>query len=277
MQPNGKKTTNVEEKIGEEKEKSTTQREKLAMLFKMVFEKFQRSVEERLIKTDHVPMKIMKGLYIGSIGGAKSKESLEEVGITHVVSCASIIPPQFPDYFEYLHFNMLDKADQGIDDMLSRGIPFIKNAIRSGGKVFVHCFAGKSRATTMCCAFLIETQRIPFSEALIMIQKVRPIADPNVGFRFQLVKFARSLGIDDPIFEKVTETMEANIQAVSSGSVGQAFKCFEETYCGVEDAKVLSKIEPSMINNLSRQSEQRESSNDKVNQGASLEDLQNQD
>jgi len=194
----------VEEKIEcphEDEQKSNLKKERLILLLKTLFKQHRLDVEKRLQENDHLPIEIRSGLYIGSIGGAKSKESLKDSGITHIVSCAAIIPPQFPEDFEYLHLSLEDKAAQNIVDMFDRGIPFIRNALEKGGKVFVHCFAGKSRATTMCCAYLIHTMRIPFSKALEMVQEVRPIADPNIGFRHELVKYAKSLGIRDPSIE----------------------------------------------------------------------------
>jgi len=177
-------------------------KKKLANLIKNLFECYRRKTEQMLKQTDNLPVEITCGLYIGSIGGAKSKMCLQNCGITHIVSCASTIPPQFPEDFKYLHMKLEDRVSQTIDDMFDCGIPFIRNALEDGGKVFVHCFAGKSRATTMCCAYLIHSMQIPLSEALALVQKVRPIADPNIGFRNELVKFAKSLGIHDPSIEK---------------------------------------------------------------------------
>jgi len=194
----------VEEKVEcppEDEQKKGSKKQKLVFLFKALFKTYRLHMIERLIENDHVPIKVISGLYIGSIGGAKSKASLKDVGITHVLSCAAIIPPQFPEDFEYLHLSLEDKPSQKIDDMFDRGIPFIVHALKNGGKVFVHCFAGKSRASTMCCAYLIHSMRIPFSKALEMVKEVRPIVDPNIGFRHELVKFAKSLSIRDPSIE----------------------------------------------------------------------------
>jgi len=211
QEPTGTNTLNdkgrsadVDEKVecpSEDEERKSLRKRKLVLLLKALFRTHRLQMEERLKENDHVPIKVISGLYIGSIGGAKSKESLKDVGITHVLSCAAIIPPQFPEDFEYLHLTLEDKAAQKIDDMFKRGIPFIVHALKNGGKVFVHCFAGKSRATTMCCAYLIHSMRIPFSKALEIVKEVRPIVDPNIGFRHELVKFAKSLGIPDPSIE----------------------------------------------------------------------------
>jgi protein-tyrosine phosphatase len=49
-------------------------------------------------------------------------------------------------------------------------------------KVLIHCFAGKSRATSFLLAYLIKERKIPLKEGLELVWKVRPIAAPNPGF-----------------------------------------------------------------------------------------------
>jgi hypothetical protein len=53
-------------------------------------------------------------------------------------------------------------------------------------KVLVHCFAGKSRATSFTLAYLIKSRGITLKDGLELIWKVRPIAAPNPGFMIQL-------------------------------------------------------------------------------------------
>jgi protein-tyrosine phosphatase len=50
----------------------------------------------------------------------------------------------------------------------------------------VHCFAGKSRATSFTLAYLMKEKKITLKDGLDMIWKVRPIAAPNPGFMIQL-------------------------------------------------------------------------------------------
>ena len=53
----------------------------------------------KLTKEDSVPGAIFEDLYIGSIGAAYNKKALEEIGITHILTCAANIKPRFPDDF----------------------------------------------------------------------------------------------------------------------------------------------------------------------------------
>jgi hypothetical protein len=45
----------------------------------------------KLTREDNQPAEILPGLYIGSIGAAFNKESLDKNGITHVLTCAGKI------------------------------------------------------------------------------------------------------------------------------------------------------------------------------------------
>jgi hypothetical protein len=53
-------------------------------------------------------------------------------------------------------------------------------------KVLIHCFAGKSRATSFLLAYLIKEKGINLKDGLERVWKVRPIAAPNPGFMIQL-------------------------------------------------------------------------------------------
>jgi len=73
----------------------------------------------------------------------------------------------FPD-FEYLkNLQIIEQCTQ-----------FIHKQIRQRHKVLVHCFAGMSRSTMICMAYLYECG-MSFNEALAHIQEKRPIANPH--------------------------------------------------------------------------------------------------
>ena len=76
---------------------------------------------------------------------------------------------------------------------VDRAVDFIKGALSGNvqgeapkNKVLVHCFAGKSRATTFLLAYLMKEKAINLKDGLEMVWKVRPIAAPNPGFMIQL-------------------------------------------------------------------------------------------
>lgn len=61
------------------------------------------------------------------------------------------------------------------------------------GGVLVHCHAGVSRSVAVLCYYLMFTQVISFDEALDIVQAIRPIADPNDGFREELTSLGEMI------------------------------------------------------------------------------------
>ena len=58
-------------------------------------------------------------------------------------------------------------------------------------KILVHCFAGKSRATTFTLAYMIAMRGMNLKDALELVWTVRPIAAPNPGFMTQLKAYEK--------------------------------------------------------------------------------------
>ena len=83
----------------------------------------------------------------------------------------------------------MDSPNQAILPHVEKANTFINKAISENvegeplkHKVLVHCFAGKSRATSFTLAYLMKEKQINLKDGLDMIWKVRPIAAPNPGF-----------------------------------------------------------------------------------------------
>jgi len=112
-------------------------------------------------KEDEHEMKEILGepcLFQGSIGAAYNKASLMEHGITHILTCASNISPRFPNIFKYKILDLLDSPTQNIVSSFNEAHEFIENALSESNqnKVLVHCFAGKSRASTISLSYLMK-------------------------------------------------------------------------------------------------------------------------
>lgn len=57
---------------------------------------------------------------------------------------------------------------------------------RKRQRVLIHCHAGISRSVTIAAAYLMQKKRQDVEEALQLIKRARPIAQPNEGFLAQL-------------------------------------------------------------------------------------------
>lgn len=155
----------------------------------------------RYAQTDGRPAKILDYLYLGSVGAAMNKAVLKEEGITHVLTVADKLSPMFPTEFTYLSLSLLDSTDANLLELLPTALEFIERAREAGGKTLVHCFAGKSRSSSVCIAYLMQTQRLNLLEALRFVRARREVVMPNTGFLAQLKRFEASLGIPPAVLE----------------------------------------------------------------------------
>jgi protein-tyrosine phosphatase len=146
---------------------------------------------------DGIPIQLpgFEYLFLGSIGSAYNLKSLKQYGITHILCLSDVIKTQYKDSFEYLKIAMKDQPDYVITENLQQCFDFITKAqmhttiCGEKGKVLVHCYQGKSRSVTICCAYMMKTGLMGYSEALAAIRTVRPMAAPNSGFE----RFLRDL------------------------------------------------------------------------------------
>lgn len=145
----------------------------------------------RITKADSIPIRVVPELYIGSIGAAINKEALKANGITHVLCAAGGIKLYHPNDFIYKQIIIGDTPQSDIYAHLASCCSFIGRAISGGGRVLVHCFAGKSRSATVLASYLMLTKRMDMVTAIDLIRKKRPIVQPNPGFCAQLLKWNR--------------------------------------------------------------------------------------
>lgn len=101
----------------------------------------------------------------------------------------------------------MDSPTQSILAHVEKANKFIGGALKDNkegeeptNKVLVHCFAGKSRATSFLLAYLVKERQIPLNEGLKLVWAVRQQAAPNPGFMIQLKALEKN------VFGKTSET-----------------------------------------------------------------------
>ncbi|KYR02772.1 putative protein tyrosine phosphatase [Tieghemostelium lacteum] len=142
---------------------------------------------------------ICQGLCIGPMLSVNSQQ-LQKNNITHVLSILNDFQPKgnLKNEYKFLIIDLLDDETQNISKHFEETYNFIDDCISNGGTVLVHCFAGISRSSTICIAYLMKKLRLPFEEALAMVREVRQFVEPNGGFVKQLKHFETQLGITPP-------------------------------------------------------------------------------
>jgi hypothetical protein len=128
-------------------------------------------------------------LYVGPQYGRHGKRRLEWLGITASIN----LREEFDDaahglaFASYCHLPTEDDAAPTLAD-LERGISFIREALGTGGKVYIHCAGGVGRAPTMAAAYLIS-EGLKRDEAIALIRRARPFIDITPPQLAQLAHF----------------------------------------------------------------------------------------
>ncbi|XP_021373972.1 dual specificity protein phosphatase 3-like isoform X4 [Mizuhopecten yessoensis] len=137
---------------------------------------------------------VYPGIIIGDKVCSKDKGQLKALGVTHVVNCCQGIKLNQVDsdaaYFrdagiDFHGIKALDHSSYNMTPHFSAAAKFIEKALKSNGKIYVHCSMGISRSATVVLAFLLLKQNLGLMEAVKTIRAKREVF-PNEGFIRQL-------------------------------------------------------------------------------------------
>ena len=86
-----------------------------------------------------------------------------------------------------------DSYLQDIKIHFKTAIQFINKALKEDDKnrVYLHCFAGISRSSTIAIAYLMNTKKMNYKNAYELVKSKREAIEPNKGF--QSVAFKKAL------------------------------------------------------------------------------------
>jgi len=138
----------------------------------------------------HSINKIDNGIYLGDKYSAKDKSFLMANGITHVLNCAEGRDEYQVDTNEHYYRNTPikyfgipghDRPSWNISVYFEAAARFIDQAVKSGGKVLIHCVVGVSRSATILLAYLMIHRGMDAAMALQYVFKRRRVY-PNIGF-----------------------------------------------------------------------------------------------
>ena len=79
----------------------------------------------------------------------------------------------FPNFFTYKVLEVMDAPSENLERYFNEVSRFISRAIKSGGKVFVHCHAGVSRSATFVIAYLMFSHAMTLESATLMCRSAR--------------------------------------------------------------------------------------------------------
>jgi len=140
---------------------------------------------------------ILPNLYISSMNHAHNKPLLDALKIYSIVNVA---PKCCSNYFEeldnftYLTIDEDDRPDSDMIQYFNIAFRFIDRYSKHNG-VLVHCMAGVSRSATVVIAYIMKKLGLSCTEASKFVQDRHPIADPNIGFMYQLEYYEKQLRV----------------------------------------------------------------------------------
>lgn len=130
-------------------------------------------------------------LYLGNNEGAKSKDELHKLGITHILVVGYYLHEYYPEEFKYKTIEIEDNDKEKIINYLLPAIEFIDRA----DKCFVHCRAGVSRSSTIVIGYLMLVNKMSYESAREFVGKKRNVIEPNENFVQQLQQFGDILNV----------------------------------------------------------------------------------
>eukprot|EP00003_Mantamonas_plastica_P023880 TRINITY_DN4365_c0_g2_i2.p1 TRINITY_DN4365_c0_g2~~TRINITY_DN4365_c0_g2_i2.p1 ORF type:complete len:287 (-),score=55.44 TRINITY_DN4365_c0_g2_i2:599-1345(-) len=143
---------------------------------------------------------ILPHLYLGNISFANSLDLLQKHDFTHVLNLTRHhIDSEVRDALVYKHIKVKDNTRSSISHVFENAFEFLDEAEQEGGRALLHCRAGVSRSTTVCCAYLMYKKGMSLADAYNLCRERRQVAHPNAGFIAQLQRFEmETLGVKQP-------------------------------------------------------------------------------
>jgi len=138
-------------------------------------------------KPDKEVHRVIENLFVGSQDAAMNEEALKSKNITHVLNVATGISYAHIDGITFCTIEILDLPETNLINYFPRIFAFIEKGMTAGG-ILVHCNAGVSRSVSSIIGYLMSKGKT-YQEAYDLVKKARPSAQPNDGFKKQLMAY----------------------------------------------------------------------------------------
>lgn len=143
---------------------------------------------------------ITEQLYIGAWPHSRDAEALTEMRFDLIISLTLMrVSAEVSRSHRLLHLPAIDSPLTPIPMQHFRvGMNAALPIIAEGGRVLVHCRAGRHRSVAMAACILIATG-MPADEAMALIVSKRPVADPHIFYiESRILKFEREWLAEHP-------------------------------------------------------------------------------
>ena len=135
-----------------------------------------------------------KSLILGARPNARDAHKLADLGVTGVVNTCDEYEGPVDAYeklkIEQLHIPTIDFTHPSIGDV-EAAVDFITEQVEKGGKVYVHCKAGRARSATVAICWLIDYLKMDPEEAQKHLLQIRHQVNPRLLQRPVVQEFIR--------------------------------------------------------------------------------------
>tara|TARA_R100001163_G_C5067592_1_gene206856 strand:+ start:541 stop:1317 length:777 start_codon:yes stop_codon:yes gene_type:complete len=126
------------------------------------------------------PTHIIDNLYLGSAFNAADYTWLTNNHIDIVINVAPGISNFYNDQFEYYNINVEDLAQASMLPHFEAFYNLVEN--NQDKKIFVHCFAGKSRSASLVLYYIIKKYGWSLEKSINYMKNLRPSININCTF-----------------------------------------------------------------------------------------------
>ena len=124
---------------------------------------------------------VYPNIYIGNYSTSTNLELLKNLKISNIISVIPSFNPPFPEQFNYLHIEAYDDELQNMTQHFERTNEYIKKCLNEGGRILLHCMAGRSRSITVLIAFIISILKGEFNQSIIKFDNYNSNYNSNSG------------------------------------------------------------------------------------------------
>lgn len=123
------------------------------------------------------------------------------LGIDCVLCMAPVECGECERRFHSDRFRVLDIRSQDTEsyDIFAEDVPraldFIQSCLKVGGRMLVHCAAGRNRSVTVCAAWMMYEERMMLVDVVRLLARRRGLVLDNNAFLVGLVRIARAEGL----------------------------------------------------------------------------------
>lgn len=133
-------------------------------------------------------------LWLGAVPLPGDADRLAALGISAVVNTCEESAGPVADYrrlgIQQLRMPTVDFTHPALADV-ENAVEFIENALKRGGKVYVHCKAGRGRSATVVACWLIKSRGLNRDQAQALLRQKRPHVNPRLADRPVVIEFEK--------------------------------------------------------------------------------------